>query len=204
MYLPAANTLGFATNSALVANIDSAGRVELSSATPSTNIKLHLVCDAGTVAALDTVIGANVYGLNANMTLRAAGGTLAVPAATPINTVIMGFVGGTTNDGTNFSNTAAIQLYAESAASAGSHPTAFRVATTPVGSTSRVTRFAIDSSGNAGFGVTSFGASAANVIGLVDATAPTTSPAGMGQLYSLAGALKWRGSAGTVTTIATA
>lgn len=35
-------------------------------------------------------------------------------------------------------------------------------------------------------------------------TAPTTNPTGGGILYSEAGALKWRGSAGTVTTVAPA
>lgn len=57
---------------------------------------------------------------------------------------------------------------------------------------------------NFGFGVTSFGTSAAKVIGIANGTAPTTSPAGMGQLYVEAGALKYRGSSGTVTTIANA
>jgi hypothetical protein len=58
--------------------------------------------------------------------------------------------------------------------------------------------------GNVGIGVTSFGTSAAKVLGLANATAPTTSPAGMGQLYVENGALKYRGSSGTVTTIANA
>lgn len=40
------------------------------------------------------------------------------------------------------------------------------------------------------------------VIGISNGTAPTTSPAGMGQLYVEGGALKFRGSSGTVTTIA--
>jgi hypothetical protein len=62
----------------------------------------------------------------------------------------------------------------------------------------------IDSSGNVGIGVSAFGTSAAKVLGLADATAPSTSPAGMGQLYVEAGALKYRGSSGTVTTIANA
>ena len=39
-------------------------------------------------------------------------------------------------------------------------------------------------------------------IGISNTTAPTTSPAGMGQLYVEGGALKYRGSNGTVTTIA--
>ena len=41
-------------------------------------------------------------------------------------------------------------------------------------------------------------------LGLANAIAPTTSPPGMGQLYVEAGAFKYRGSSGTVTTIAVA
>jgi hypothetical protein len=65
-------------------------------------------------------------------------------------------------------------------------------------------RMSIDSSGNVGVGVSTFGTSAAKVLGLADATAPSTSPAGMGQLYVEAGALKYRGSSGTITTLANA
>jgi hypothetical protein len=62
----------------------------------------------------------------------------------------------------------------------------------------------IDTSGNVGVGVSTFGTSAAKVIGIANGTAPSTSPAGMGQLYVEAGALKYRGSSGTITTIANA
>lgn len=62
----------------------------------------------------------------------------------------------------------------------------------------------LDGSGNMGLGVTSFGTSAAKVIGIANGTAPSSSPAGMGQLYVESGALKYRGSSGTVTTIANA
>jgi hypothetical protein len=48
------------------------------------------------------------------------------------------------------------------------------------------------------------GASAASVIVLPNGTAPSTSPVGMGQLWVEGGALKFRGSAGTVTTLAVA
>jgi hypothetical protein len=65
-------------------------------------------------------------------------------------------------------------------------------------------RVVLDTSGNVGVGVSTFGTSAAKVLGLADATAPSTSPAGMGQLYVEAGALKYRGSSGTVTTLANA
>jgi hypothetical protein len=70
--------------------------------------------------------------------------------------------------------------------------------------TAAAVRLLLDSSGNVGVGVTTFGTSAAKVLGLANATAPTTSPAGMGQLYVEAGALKYRGSSGTITTIANA
>ena len=70
--------------------------------------------------------------------------------------------------------------------------------------TNGIERMRIDASGNVGIGVSAFGTSAANVLGLANATAPSTSPAGMGQLYVEAGALKYRGSSGTVTTIANA
>jgi hypothetical protein len=39
---------------------------------------------------------------------------------------------------------------------------------------------------------------------MANATAPSSSPADMGQLYVEGGALKYRGSSGTVTTIAPA
>ncbi len=53
-------------------------------------------------------------------------------------------------------------------------------------------------------GASSFGAGAANVIAIADGTAPTSSPAGVGQIYVESGALKYRGSAGTVTQLAAA
>jgi hypothetical protein len=57
---------------------------------------------------------------------------------------------------------------------------------------------------NIGFGISGWGASAAGVIGIANGTAPSTSPASMGQLYVEAGALKYRGSSGTVTTLGVA
>lgn len=70
--------------------------------------------------------------------------------------------------------------------------------------TANLERIRLDSAGNMLIGVTAAGTTAAKVLGLGNATAPTTSPAGMGQLYVENGALKYRGSSGTVTTIANA
>ncbi len=57
--------------------------------------------------------------------------------------------------------------------------------------------------GNIGFGLTSFGGGV-NVIALANATAPSSNPTGGGIMYVEAGALKYRGTSGTVTTIANA
>jgi hypothetical protein len=65
------------------------------------------------------------------------------------------------------------------------------------------TRMTLNSSG-LGLGTGTFGTSAAQVLAIANGTAPTSSPAGIGQLYVEAGALKFRGSSGTVTTIAVA
>lgn len=64
--------------------------------------------------------------------------------------------------------------------------------------------FYMDSARNFGFGGNSFGTSAAGVLSIANGTAPTTSPTGVGQLWVESGALKYRGSSGTVTTIANA
>ncbi len=70
--------------------------------------------------------------------------------------------------------------------------------------TNNATKAVLDISGNFGIGVSVFGTSAAKVLGMANATAPSTSPAGMGQLWVESGALKYRGSSGTVSTVAPA
>jgi len=63
----------------------------------------------------------------------------------------------------------------------------------------------LHSNGNLGFGTPSEFGGGTKVIGLVNSTAvPTTNPVGGGVMYVEAGALKYRGSAGTVTVIAAA
>jgi hypothetical protein len=59
--------------------------------------------------------------------------------------------------------------------------------------------------GNLGMRTNSFGTSSNGVIGIANAvTVPTGNPTGGGVLYVESGALKYRGSSGTVTTIANA
>ena len=61
----------------------------------------------------------------------------------------------------------------------------------------------LDSGGNLLVGLTTAGTTAAKTIQIANGTAPTANVTG-GQLYVEAGALKYRGSSGTVTTIANA
>jgi hypothetical protein len=61
----------------------------------------------------------------------------------------------------------------------------------------------LDASGNLLVGLTTAGTTAAKTIQIANGTAPTANVTG-GQLYVEAGALKFRGSSGTITTIAAA
>jgi len=71
--------------------------------------------------------------------------------------------------------------------------------------TSNLERMRVTSNGNVGVNTTSFGASSVGVIAIANATTvPTGNPTGGGVLYVEAGALKYRGPSGTVTTIANA
>jgi len=72
-----------------------------------------------------------------------------------------------------------------------------------IGSQTFTTIMTLDALGNLLVGLTAAGTTAAKTIQIANGTAPTANVAG-GQLYVEAGALKYRGSSGTVTTIANA
>jgi hypothetical protein len=72
-----------------------------------------------------------------------------------------------------------------------------------IGSQTFTQAMTLDASGNLLVGLTTAGTTAAKTIQIANGTAPSSNVAG-GQLYVEAGALKYRGSSGTVTTIANA
>lgn len=77
--------------------------------------------------------------------------------------------------------------------------TVFRIQREPP--TAPLVQFSLSNLGNWGFNSVDAGGGV-GVITLANATtAPSTNPTGGGILYSEAGALKWRGSAGTVTVL---
>jgi len=57
---------------------------------------------------------------------------------------------------------------------------------------------------NVGIGQATFGTSSKFVLAIANGTVPTTSPAGCGQIYVEGGALKYRGSSGTITVLGVA
>lgn len=75
---------------------------------------------------------------------------------------------------------------------------------TTIGGTPSTEKMRIDGSGNICIGAGSAGTSAQKVLAISNGVAPTAAVAGVGQLYVENGALKYRGSSGTVTTIANA
>jgi hypothetical protein len=104
------------------------------------------------------------------------------------------------NGGFKYQTTAAVASYRQSS---GKHT--FYVAPSGTADTaaSLTAALTIDNLGNVGIGGASFG-SGAKVMFIANGTAPSGTPTGGGILYVESGALKYKGSSGTVTTIATA
>lgn len=97
-------------------------------------------------------------------------------------------------------NTAAAVRYSQ----AGASHFWFNAASGTAGNTiTWATAMTLDASGNLLVGLTTAGTTAAKTIQIANGTAPTANVTG-GQLYVESGALKFRGSSGTITTIAAA
>jgi hypothetical protein len=87
---------------------------------------------------------------------------------------------------------------------AGQHQWHYTASAGTAGNTATFTQgLSLDNLGNLLVGLTAAGTTAAKTIQIANGTAPTANVTG-GQLYVEAGALKYRGSSGTITTIANA
>ena len=136
----------------------------------------------------------------------AARGTEATPSALSAGDTMLRFRAHAHNGTTFPGRSAEIQATCDGAQTVGSAPCKWTFSTTPSGSSSPVQRMVINSAGNVGIGTTDqFGSGTIGVLGMANAgVAPTTNPTGGGVIYVESGALKFRGSSGTVTTIAVA
>lgn len=187
----------------------------------------HYLSTGGTARLAASSTGVDVTGaINGTTTVRAGNGTSAAPTFSFVSDTDTGMYRVSSNI-LGISCSGVLQLQVSSSLITGT--VAF---VSPMGSTSTpsygfagnlttgmfcpttscvgfttagVERIRIDANGNFGMGVTTQFGSGVKVIGIADATTvPTTNPTGGGVLYCEAGALKFRGSSGTITTIALA
>jgi hypothetical protein len=189
----------FITNNTERMRIDASGSVGIGLSSPTATLSIL----GTTNPAVDVIYYENGTG-GASYRGRKARGTGASPSAVASGDYLSSLLAsgyGATGFGGNIG---LIGFRANQAFTDTARGTNIVFENTPDESTARAERMRIDASGNLLVGTTTAATSAAKVIGMGNATAPSSSPAGMGQLYVEGGALKFRGSSGTVTTIAPA
>jgi len=153
----------------------------------------NLLVGRTTTTSANTRVNIQYTGTSASGYTSATNASLAIDSGTSTNTVL-NFVGGG-DMGIWRSNSSAAYDVGIGFGDNSNRQLVFTTAGTE--------RARIDSSGNLLVGTTSTPTTAAKVIAMGNATAPTASITG-GVLYVESGALKFRGSSGTVTTIAVA
>jgi len=194
-------TSGASTTHVTRVTVTSIGDVGIGTTVPTGLFEASSEADAsifGTTYISTQAVGTSFIG-------RKARGTRALPTGVFSGDVLMVLAGRGYNSSSAFSgNAGSITVVAAGTFSNTSNPTYMMFSVASTGSVTVTERMRITEVGNIGIGTSTFGTSAAGVIGIANGTAPSTSPAGMGQLYVEGGALKYRGSSGTVTTLAAA
>lgn len=155
-------------------------------------------------SAVFTAVGASNVSAVPGLYFRGvrARGTAAAPAAVQADDLMLTLASDAWDGTGRVGDVAKIQYYVDGAVSTGVVPT--RIAFYTNAGAGELERVRIDNKGNVGIGATTFGANAVRVLAIANGTAPTSSPANVGQLYVEAGALKFKGAAGTVTPLAPA
>jgi hypothetical protein len=157
------------------------------SALPSYASAANLYITDGTT--LEPIIWFDAFNTGGNITTQRANGTAAAPTQLLSGSVINFFgVKGYHSGGAYSGNIGAMRFIAAEDFTSTANGCYWEVATTAIGATARAQRIRVDESGYL----------IANAV-----TVPAT-PTGGGRLYVEAGALKFKGSSGTVTVIAPA
>jgi len=146
------------------------------------------------------VVDAAGSAVNSGCIYRTSRGTLGTPLTVTSGDTLsrLDFRG---HEGSAYVTGLRLSVVAAGTIATGIVPTRFLVSTQTTGSSTLTERLRVEHDGSLGLGGASFG-SGAKVVFIADATTtPTTNPTGGGILYVESGALKYRGSGGTVTTI---
>lgn len=135
---------------------------------------------------------------------RKARGTLASPTAASSGDTIWGLQGQAW-DGVAYKQVSTIDYRVGTFTTADDISGILTFRTRPTGAAASILeRMRIDDVGNVLIGMTTIATSSAKTLHMANATAPSANPSGGGVLYVEAGALKYRGSSGTITTVAAA
>ena len=177
----ASTTLGVTGVSSLL------GGAVVNSATTSFTQKFQSISSTGQSNAMFFKTVANATGPDITIAKSRNGSSDPTAFTAVVNGDTLGAINFGGTDGSALIVPGSISSVVDGVVSAGVVPTALYFAT-----------------GSSAGGGTRLAISSAGILSISNATAPSTSPAGVGQLYVEAGALKYRGSSGTVTTIAAA
>ena len=199
-----------------IINIRGNKTIELLADTPATNGGLSITASAYNAPILNCYnnFGTNLLRIDSENALIGVAGSGNMRVGNLTTDGYLGMVTPTTNNrflklvdvfgseylslgGNSYDGTGGISMTLKTTTNNGSNFVTFS-------KSNNTNKFVISDQANVGIGQDTFGTSAKFVLAMANATAPTTSPAGCGQLYVEGGALKYRGSSGTVTTIANA
>jgi len=199
-----------------IVNIRGNKTIELLADTPSTNGGISITADSYNAPLLNTynVFGSNIIRIDSSNNFIGVAGSGNIQIGSFTTAGYLGMVTPTINNRflklvDAFSNE---YLSLGGNSYDGSGGTSMTLKTITNNGTNFITfsrlnntnKFVISDQANVGIGQDTFGTSAKYVLAMANATAPTTSPVGCGQLYVEGGALKYRGSSGTITTVALA
>ena len=190
--------------------------IEFLADTPATNGGLNITADAYNAPIINAynAFGTNVLRIDASNNLIGIAGAGNMRVGNLTTDGYLGMVTPTTNNrflklvdsfsneylsvgGNTYDGSGGISMTLKTTTNNGSNFITFS-------RSNNTNKFVVSDQANVGIGQDTFGTAAKYVLAMANATAPTTSPAGCGQLYVEGGALKFRGSSGTITVVAPA